>query len=56
MVINQNDVVKCDRFKLPSFLINVHSEIIKTVEFELEYTNGHDLVGKENVELTISLQ
>ena len=55
MVVDQNDVVKRDGFQLPSFLINIHSKIAKTVEFELEYTNGGDLVGKENVELTFSL-
>ena len=56
MVIYQNDVVKHDGFQLPSFLINIHLEIIKTVEFKLEYINGGDLVGKEIVELTFSLR
>ena len=48
-------MVKRDGFKLPYYLINIHLQIIKTVEFELEYMNGSDLVGKESVELTFSL-
>ena len=42
IVVNQNDMVKHDRFKLPYYIINIHSEIVKTVEFE--YTNSGDLV------------
>ena len=34
-------------YKVPSYLLNIPSEVYKTIHFELEYVNGGSLNGKE---------
>ena len=59
LVIDQKDALahtnKDFIYEVPSYLLNIPSEVYKTVHFELEYVNGGSLTGKEQLDLTYIL-
>ena len=38
-------------YEVPSYLLNIPSEVYKTIHFEFEYVNGGLLTGKEQLDL-----
>ena len=60
LVIDKKDSLAFTRkdviYEVPSYLLNIASEVYKTIHFELEYINGESLTEKEQLDLMYILQ
>ena len=55
LIIDQKDALAFTNkdviYKIPSYSLNILSEVYKTIHFELEYANGGSLTGKEQLDV-----